>query len=113
MAETTAYLKGGPCDGKTQVVAVKGKPPLFVTCSDGFYNITKPRSYHGGNVVYKYAGKAPVPPPPAKLGAPHALGGWKALRKSVNKGMPHALTYSQKLTRQSLRSLGHSRKVRG
>lgn len=46
------------------------------------------------------------------LSAPHALGGWKALRKSINRGMPDALNYSQRLNKQSLRSLARARKVR-
>jgi hypothetical protein len=46
------------------------------------------------------------------LRGPHALGGWKALRKSINKGMPEALGYSQHVTTRTLRSLAKARKVR-
>lgn len=50
--------------------------------------------------------------PPGTIKAPHALSGWKALRKSVNQGMPRALNQSQKARHAALRSLSRAHKVR-
>ena len=112
MAETTAYLEGGPCDGKTQVVAVTGKAPLFVTCSDGFYNITKPHRYHNGDLVYTYAGIAPVPPPAGSVKAARLHKGYADLQHSVNVNMPTALTSAHRNLAAGLRSVHRARKVR-
>ena len=51
-------------------------------------------------------------PPSGTLNAPAALSGWKAVRRSINRGMPQALSDSQRARRAALRSLSHVRKVR-
>lgn len=50
--------------------------------------------------------------PTGTLSAPHALGGWKSLRKSVNKGMPDAITYAKRQNTAALRSLSRARRVK-
>ncbi len=50
--------------------------------------------------------------PVLTLKAPQALAGWKALRKSVNRGMPNALAHSHRVNKGTLRTLHRARKVR-
>lgn len=113
MAGVIVYLNGGPCDGTEKTLTQKQYDSHVTTCK---------------NTVYKYdaaAGKGfelPVFSSSDSFGAPsggggvlsgpHALSGWKALRKSVNKAMPEALNASQHARQAALRSLGRARKVR-
>lgn len=48
----------------------------------------------------------------SNLNAPRAHGGWRDLRKSVNRNMPHALNRAGSLTRQALRTAAHGRRVK-
>lgn len=112
MADVIVYLEGGPCDGTNHILTVAEGDEGTVVCKGGYYHVTNPVRIHNGDAIYAYAGKVPKPPPPPTLKAPHALGGWKALRKSVNRGMPDALHYSQGLNTAALRSLARARRVR-
>lgn len=51
-------------------------------------------------------------PPSRNISAPAALGGWKAIRKTVNRDMPQVLNDSQRKRRAALRHLSRARKVR-
>ena len=114
MAGVVVYLNGGPCDGTEKTLTAKQYASKVTTCK---------------NIVYKYdaaAGKSFELPvfssqdsngAPADVGGllkgPHALSGWKALRKSVNRGMPEALNVMEKSRHAALRSLRRASKVRG
>lgn len=50
--------------------------------------------------------------PPPTLKAAQALRGWKDLQRSVNHGMPAALSDSARMRKAALRKLHHMRKVR-
>lgn len=103
-----AYLEGGPCDGTTQRLPITNLNSYTITCKGGLYKQPNPPRNHGRDIVFAYAGKAAS----GSVKAPQALGGWKALRKSINRGMPEALSYSQHVTTAALRTLSKSRKVR-
>lgn len=112
MPGVTSYvLKGGPCDGKTGRLS----PPIVsagqLVCKNGIYKITSPVQVVGGREVFKYAGK--VSSGGDGGGAAHAHGGWKDVRHSVNHTMPRSLNRAHSHLEAALRSLSHSRKVRG
>ena len=54
----------------------------------------------------------PPPVPGSNVNAPRAHGGWRDLRRSVNRTMPHSLNQAGRLTRLALRATSHGRKVR-
>lgn len=56
--------------------------------------------------------QTPPPAPGSNVRAPRAHNGWRDLRKSVNRTMPHALNRAGTLTRQALRATSHGRKVK-
>ncbi len=114
MADSTAYLEGGPCNGKTRTITPAEADAGQIYCKGALYQNPEKGLHHGPSIVFKYAGAAPSSGTGTgpNINAPQALGGWKALRKSVNKGMPGALDYSQHVTARTLRTLSRARKVR-
>ncbi len=111
-ATAKVYLEGGPCDGKTVKVAASSVGLYPVTCKNHLYVVTDPIQHHNGATVYKDTGAIPPAPVPGVLVAPDALKGWKALRKSINKGMPETLNRAQRVNRETLRIIGKIRKVK-
>lgn len=114
MAVSSIYLQGGPCDGRTvSANRIVGGVVAYIACGGGFYVLDDGKHRPNGDVIFKYSGKTqPGPPPGPGLDATQALKGWKALRKSVNKGMPQALNYAQRGNHAALRSLSRARKVK-
>jgi hypothetical protein len=112
VAVVIAYLQGGPCDGTTRTVTAAELDANLLLCKGGNYANIPPHDHHDGHPVWIYIGRNPTDKPPPKLKATQALGGWAALRKSINRGMPAALTYSQHVTSKSLHTLARARKVR-
>lgn len=112
MAGVTQYvLEGGPCNNRTGQLTPAIEQSGQLTCSGHIYKITSPVQNKGGREVFRDAGAVPTPPPPP--GTPHALSGWKALRRSINRDMPKALAASQHSRQAALRSLRGAHKVRG
>ena len=83
-----------------------------IDCKGGIYKPAKPPKLHNSDPVFTYRGLVNPPPPSQNLKAPHALGGWKQLRKSINHGMPDTLAHSQHVNAATLRTLHRARKVR-
>ena len=111
MAAVQAYLEGGPCAGTLHTITPAEGDTGTIICKQHVYKVVSPSQLHNGHPVFKDSGKVPAPPPPTVLKAPHALGGWKQLRKSINHGMPAALDHSQHVNAASLRSLHRAGKV--
>lgn len=112
MATGYAYLQGGKCDGKRHKITSGEKTYGSIECKGGLYLITTPPKLHKGDRIFKYIGKAINPGTSGSISAPHALKGWQALRKSINRGMPDTLSHSQRLSRATLRTLHRARKVK-
>jgi hypothetical protein len=113
LAADTAYLKGGPCAGKTRKLTAAESDSGSLTCGGGLYEnagTLRPN----GDIVFGYAGSASSGGGGTSqtIKAPQALRGWKALRKTLNKGYPQALAFMQRGTQDALRSLHQTRKVR-
>jgi hypothetical protein len=109
----TAYLTGGPCAGKTQKISAAESDSGTIICKGGLYqNADTVRG--NGDIVFKYAGAASTGGGGTSqtIKAPQALRGWKALRKSLNKGYPTTLAFMQHGNQDALRSLHQTRKVR-
>lgn len=107
-----AYLEGGPCDGTTHTLTAGEKQLDLILCKNAQYVGTAPATFHDGDHIFKYAFTFPKPGQGTVLNAPDALGGWKALRKSVNVSMPHTLDHSQHVTKATLRTIARAGKVR-
>lgn len=113
MPADTAYLSGGPCDGKTQKITAAESDSATITCGGGVYQNLSGKTRPNGDIIFTYQGK--VPPSGGgsqNIHAPQAHNGWHALRKAVNQHGPAALTYSQHLGEVSLRQLSRMRKVK-
>lgn len=108
------YLNGGPCDGTTKNLTQKQYDSKVTTCKNTVYKYD-PAAGQGFELpVFSSSDTYGAPSGSGGiLRGPHALSGWKALRRSVNKGMPEALNASQRSRRAALRSLSRARKVRG
>jgi hypothetical protein len=114
VAASRIYLQGGPCNGRTvSADRIVGGLVAYIKCDGGYYVVDPGKHRPNGNLIFKYSGtSAPKPPSGPNPNAPQALKGWKAIRKAVNRGMPSALTYSQRHTSAALRTLHRARKVR-
>jgi hypothetical protein len=92
---------------------IKGGLVAYIACGGGYYTANTAGKKHKGDPIFDYAGKdKPVPPSLGTVKAPQALRGWHDLRKSVNKKMPAATSYSHRLGRASLRALSRAHKVK-
>lgn len=108
------YLTGGPCNGRTvSSDRIEGDLVAYIPCGGGYYVVDGTKRRPNGDLIFRYWGTTkPGPPAGPGLNAVQALSGWKALRKSINRGMPDAIRYSQRGTRAALRSLTRARKVK-
>jgi hypothetical protein len=59
-----------------------------------------------------YGQPQPQPPTGGQIRAPHALGGWGDMQRSVNRNLPATLKQSNRYTVRALQSLARARKVR-
>jgi hypothetical protein len=109
-SQPQAYLKGGPCDGKTVDLTPAESDSASIYCKGAWYRNPGTGKRHNGALIFEFAGKPPGPGGPIK--APKAHGGWSDVRKSVNHRMPKSLRHSQRKTRAALRSLQRARRVR-
>jgi hypothetical protein len=109
-AQPQAYLKGGPCDGKTVDLTPAEADSASIYCKGAWYRNPGTGKRHNGALIFYFAGKAPTPGGPIKAAKAHH--GWADVRKSVNRHMPHALSASQRNTRAALRTLHRARRVR-
>lgn len=105
------YLKGGPCDGNTGQLSPAQEQARQVECKGSLYKEDAADASHRPDIVFKYAGKVPGPPPTGG-GTPHTHKGWSDLQHSVNHNLPRSLSRAESHTRAALRSLGRGRKVR-
>lgn len=113
MAGVIVYLNGGPCDGTEKTLTQKQFDSHTTTCQGTTYKYDAAAGKGFELPVFSSSDAFGGPSGGGGvLKAPHALSGWKALRRSVNKGMPEALHASQKARRAALRSLARARKVR-
>jgi hypothetical protein len=110
VADPTAYLEGGPCNGTLHAITPNEADSGEIICKGGLYKNPEQGAHSHGGIVFKYAGKVPSTKP--AITTPQALKGWQSLRKSINRGMPSALDYSQHRTTAALRELRRARKVR-
>jgi hypothetical protein len=62
--------------------------------------------------AYVGAASTPPPSPGGNLNAPRAHGGWRDLRRSINRNMPRSLNRAHNLTQQALRATSHGRRVK-
>lgn len=109
-SQPQAYLKGGPCDGKTVDLTPAEADSASIYCQDAWYRNPGTGKRHDGALIFDFAGKAPTTGGPIKAAKAHH--GWGDVRKSVNKHMPHALSRSQRNSRAALRTLHRARRVR-
>lgn len=111
MATFNVILSGGPCDGTEKVLTQKQFDTGKTRCQGVTYTKDHPLATRPPTWVFvapaSSGGGGPQTP-----NAPHALGGWKAIRHAINKALPEALNASQKSRRAALRSLSKARKVR-
>jgi hypothetical protein len=113
MATVTAYLQGGPCDGRTRKLTQAETKSGSLTCGGDLYLFDGGKLRPNGDTIFKDAGKAPPPGPiGTSLAAPRAHKGWADMRRSVNHGWPAALRASDHQIRAALRSLGRAHKVK-
>lgn len=108
----TAYLEGGPCDGKTVKMTDAEYEFGFIACKGIEYQIVEPEKKHDGAVIFKSTGESTGQPPPQTLNSPHALSGWKAIQKSINKELPTTLHLARKVNAATLRTINRARKVK-
>lgn len=113
MATSRVYLQGGPCNGRTvSADQIQGGLVGYILCR-GHYYLDSGRTRRNGNAIFIDSGTtAPQPPGSTNLNAPRAHSGWRDLRRSVNRTMPHALNRASALTRSALRATSHGRKVK-
>ncbi len=108
----TAYLKDGPCGGTTRKLTAAELRNGTLTCKGATYNHTD--TLHGEDVVFEYqsptsGGGTGVTP----LNDTRAHKGWADLQRSLNQKWHPALIRSERLTRDALRSLSRTHKVKG
>lgn len=115
MATSRIYLKGGPCNGRTvsadRIVVIGAVG--YIKCGGGYYADEGAGTRPNGSHIWSYVGTSPLQGPGSGgVNEPHVHSGWRDLRRSVNKTMPHGINRVLALSRQSLRATSHGGKVR-
>ncbi len=112
MAVKLAYMKGGPCDGKTRRITAGVETYGSIECKGGLYLISVPAKRHDGHRVFNYSGDAISPGTPPASSAAHLHKGYADLRHSVNRNFPAALAASHRSLQAGLRSLHRAHRVK-
>lgn len=108
------YLNGGPCNGTNKTLTDAEYATQETTCKGTVYRYD-PQAGVGFELpvfssadAYGQRGGGP-----ATIHDPQTLGGWNAIRRSVNKHLPSTLRESQAAGQRARRSLAKARRVRG
>jgi hypothetical protein len=112
VAADTAYLQGGPCDGRTRKLSVAESDSGSLICGGDLYLNDNGKRRPNGDIIFKDAGPAPSSGGGSDTTAPHAHKGWADLQRSVNHKLPAAMSSADKHARDALRSLAKASRVR-
>jgi hypothetical protein len=111
-----AFLKGGPCDGKTVSLTAAEADTGEIVCGGHLYRNPETGARHNGAIIFNDTGTAPGPGGVGGVTggetATHAHKGWNDIQRSVNRNLPTAVSHMARLNRAALRALPRRRKVR-
>jgi hypothetical protein len=103
----------GPCAGQVKTLTPAAFAAGETSCKGATYiydGVTRPK---GQLPHFTYRKGAPPPPPTGGgVNAPHALGGWNAIRRVMNSQFPHAVHRMGKLNHATSTLIARRGRVR-